>query len=189
MSMRMTGPVVLVIVVLAVLVSWSSLAAHASAIASEAAVPGQLPEPRQEQQGDPLAPMISFIQSPSAVCYRAETPTDACYINWAYLSVSATSPQYVISMTVAIDGRLVASHSGFFQSSMYVPAGFYGGGFRVSCGAPETAGIAGLGGTHTYVIRARETGGLKSANYGSVTCPAGLHHVYVPVILRLASQS
>lgn len=129
-------------------------------------------EPARERQDEPLAPDISFIDSPTAQCIRAEQHTDACYIQWNYLAVTATSPHNILTMTVTIDGRLRAHYSGFFQSSMFVPQGMQDPGFKVACGVPGAGGNPQLGKIYSYVIQARETGGLQATNYGAVTCPA-----------------
>ena len=125
-------------------------------------------------------PAISFIDSPSATCYQPDTSRNTCYVAWSYLYVTAGASQYIISMTVSLDNRLVAYHSGFFQTSMYIPSDLVGRGFKVACG-PRNA--SGLGKTYAYTLRARETGGLGAANYGSVTCP-GVYLVYMPLIRR-----
>lgn len=128
--------------------------------------------PLRERDGPSESPLISFIDSPSAECYRPVANTDACYITWSYIYVTATSPQYIISSTVAIDGRLRAYVGGFFQSYMYIPGDMLGKGFRVACGLPGSGGNPNLGKSYGYVLRARETGGLSAANYGAVLCPA-----------------
>jgi hypothetical protein len=138
------------------------------------------PTPQRERQSDPDAPEISFIDSPAPTCYQPIPGTESCYIEWGYLQVSATSPQYIISMTVFIDDRLRAYYAGFFQTSMYVPPDLQHPGFRVDCGPPGASGIPGLGFQYNYTIRAMETGGLKAANYGAVTCPAGMYSLYLP---------
>jgi hypothetical protein len=125
-------------------------------------------------------PTISFIDSPSATCYQPVSSRNDCYISWAYLYVTANTSQYIISMTVDIDNHLRALHSGFFQTSMYIPSDLYGRGFKVACGP---RGPNGLGSAHSYTLRARETGGLSAANYGSVQCP-GVYLVYAPLIGR-----
>ena len=87
----------------------------------------------------------------------------------------------MISMTVALSGtNPVANVQGFFQTSMYIPGDLFGPGFQVSCGP---RGPGGMGNTYAYTVRASETGGLSSANYGSVTCP-GVMLVHLPVIRR-----
>ncbi len=126
-------------------------------------------------------PTISFIDNPSATCQRAQTGTGRCTIQWSYLSVTASSSQYIISMTLEIDGRLRAYHSGFFQSSMYIPGDLYGDGFAVTCGKPD---VNGWGNTYSYAVRARETGGLDAVNYGSITCPGDEAKVYLPLVKR-----
>lgn len=136
--------------------------------------------PYRERSGDGEAPAISFIDSPSPTCYLPAEGTGACYIQWDYLYV--TSGSYVISMSVTIDDRMRAYYSGFFQSAMFVPGEMTAPGYKVSCGAPASGSTGEWGNTYTYVIRARETGGLSAANYGSVTCPADIARVFVPII-------
>lgn len=117
-------------------------------------------------------PLIGFIDSPTAACYQPDTTQDVCYINWYYLSVSAT-PNYIISMNAAINvfGK-VANYQGFFQTSMTVPYNMHDRGFKVSCGALGAGGDAELGNSYGYTIRAKDSSALGAANYGTVFCPA-----------------
>lgn len=120
----------------------------------------------------PQSPDIGFIDSPTAACYQPDPNTDTCYINWYYMSVSA-SPNYIITMTATLnDYGPVARYSGFFQTSMYVPYNMHDRGFKVSCGSLGDGGHPDLGQAYAWTIRARDSAGLKSANYGSVYCPA-----------------
>jgi hypothetical protein len=145
----------------------------------------ETPPPQREREADPNAPAISFIDSPTATCYRPAAETsDACYIEWPYLYVTASASQYIISMTLEIDGRKRAYYSGFFQTSMYAPGEMYLPGFKVSCGVPGSNPDPRLGKSYSYTIRARETGGLSAANYGSVTCPAGPRKIFLPLAVR-----
>lgn len=148
------------------------------------AIPVNVDLPRREASGNVESPAISFIDSPSPMCYRPVAGTGACYLQWSYLYVAAGPGSYVVSMTVTIDNRLRAYHSGFFQSSMFIPGDMTAPGYRVTCGLPGSAGIAELGQTYTYVIRAGETSGLTAANYGSVTCPADAVKVLLPLIQK-----
>ena len=120
----------------------------------------------------PQAPNIGFIDSPSATCYQPDSGRDACYINWYYLSVGA-SPNYMITMTLSINSIGPVAHTqGFFQTSMYVPYNMLGDGFKVACGPLGAGGNARLGNAYAYTVRARDSAGLTSANYGTVYCPA-----------------
>lgn len=169
-------------------IAWGTLVARASdrslAIPVALATRQGPQPPRREVQGDPQSPAISFIDNPTATCYRLAAGTGECYIQWNYLNVTASSSQYIISMTVSIDGRLRAYHSGFFQTAMYVPGEMFEPGFRVTCGLPGAGGVAGLGNAYSYIVRARETGGLSAANYGSVTCPADEVKLFLPMIKK-----
>lgn len=119
----------------------------------------------------PQQPNIGYIDSPSATCYQPDPARDACRINYYYLSVDA-SPNYMITMTLTLnDFGPVAHVQGFFQTSMYVPYNMLGQGFEVACGAPGSGGIPDLGRAYAYTVRARDSAGLGSANYGTVYCP------------------
>ena len=120
-------------------------------------------------------PLISFIDSPSATCYQPNANQNVCYISWYYLSVGA-SPNYMICMYAALNDRGIVSYTGgFFQTSMYIPYNMLGQGVRVPCGSLGQGGFDDLGAAYAYTIRAKDSAGLRSANYGTVYCPA-----YVP---------
>jgi len=140
--------------------------------------------PHREAGGDLESPAISFIDNPSPTCYRPAAGTGACYVQWDYLYVTAASGSYVVSMTVSIDNLMRAYHSGFFQSSIYIPEDMTAPGYRVACGTPVSGDTAGWGNTYSYEIRARETTGLTAANYGTVTCPGDVIKVFVPLIQK-----
>ncbi len=121
---------------------------------------------------DPQAPLISFIDSPSATCYQPNPGRDECYLNWYYMSVSAAPATYMITMTVTLnDFGPVAHTQGFFQSSMYIPYSMLGDGFKVACGPPGAGGNPTLGNAYQYTIRARDSNGFSAVNFGAVYCP------------------
>ncbi len=125
--------------------------------------------------GDGEAPLIGFIDSPSATCLQPDATQDECWINWYYQSVES-SPNYMICMYTMLNAiGKVARTQGFFQTSMYLPYSMYGRGFRVPCGALGAGGDPSLGAAYGYTIRAKDSAGLSSANYGTVYCPA-----YIP---------
>lgn len=130
----------------------------------EIAVPADFPEGK--------SPDISFIDSPTASCYQPDPSQDACYINWYYMSVNA-SPNYMIAMTATINaiGPVIRYH-GFFQTSMYAPFNMQDRGIKVACGPLGAGGNPNLGNAYGWTIRARDSSNLKSANYGTVYCPA-----------------
>lgn len=158
----------------------SALAVRAASLIGPLIVEEANGNRREVQAAEIDQPNISFIDSPSATCEQPVAGRNECYITWSYLYVTAATSQYIISLTVGIDNQLSAYHSGFFQTYMYIPGDLYGRGFKVACGqrAPN-----GLGPAHAYTLRARETGGLSAANYGSVQCP-GVYLVYAPIVRR-----
>jgi hypothetical protein len=127
---------------------------------------GTLPEVTAPDQ-----PQISFIDSPTVACVQSDPAKDECFINWYYMAVSA-DPNYMITMTVGLnDFGFVARYNGFFQTSMYVPYNMNPQGYQVVCGAPGSSGDPNWGKSYGYTIRARDSAGLKAANYGSAYCP------------------
>lgn len=134
------------------------------------------------RKADGKSPTLSSIDSPGPTCYRSSV--GVCYLQWNYLSVSASPSQYIISMTVSINGRVRAYHAGSFQTSMYIPGDMFKPGFKVACGWRGANGAPELGYSYLYVIRAAETGGLESANYGTVTCPASAGAAFLPFVIR-----
>lgn len=129
-------------------------------------------QPIREREVAGETPSISFIDSPTATCYRPQEFGQSCVIQWNYLYVTAGASQYIVEMTVEIDGRLRGISTGFFQTSMYAPSSMVAPGYWVACGQPGAGGDPARGRLVDYTIRARETGGLSSANYGFVSCPA-----------------
>lgn len=121
---------------------------------------------------DASQPLIGFIDSPTVACVQPNISKDECFINWYYLSVSA-DPNYMITMTVGINEfGFVARYGGFFQTSMYVPYNMNPQGYRVTCGAPGAGGDPNWGKAYPWTLRARDSAGLASANYGTAVCPA-----------------
>ncbi len=134
-------------------------------------------ENRREIQGgsgveEPQQPNIGFIDSPSPTCYQPDPGLDECYLSWYYLAVGA-NPNYMITMTLKLNAIGQVAHTqGFFQTSMYVPYDMLGNGFKLACGALGAGGKPKLGNAYAYTIRARDSAGLQSANYGTAYCPA-----------------
>ncbi|MBP7589167.1 MAG: hypothetical protein KBA72_14525 [Thermoanaerobaculia bacterium] len=156
------------LIVLAGLFSFAAEPAGAATLAMSSTAA----RPIREREVAGETPSISFIDSPTATCYRPQEFGQSCVIQWNYLYVTAGASQYIVDMTVEIDGRVRAAFAGFFQSSMFVPSTMVFPGYWVTCGQPGAGGDPTHGRLVDYTIRARETGGLSSANYGSVLCPA-----------------
>jgi hypothetical protein len=154
------------------------------ALAGEPAAALVLEQPGQFSTLAANAPAAAAIGNPSPTCTLPVPNTATCYIKWYDLSATAPSSEYMISMTVTIEDQMRAYVSGFFQSSMSLPADMLGLGFRVACGAPGAAGDPQLGASYRYLIQARATGGPVSQNGGGVVCPADLARVWLPAVAR-----
>lgn len=182
MTRKWLNLAVVALTVLMLAIAANTLGARAAKGSAPIVISEGTAQVRREILADEQSPAISFIDSPGATCYRSSVGT--CHLTWSYLSVSASPSQYVISMTVSINDRVRAYHSGFFQTSMYIPGDMLAPGFKVACGWPGASGAPELGYAYAYVIRAAETGGLKSANYGAVTCPADAGVVFLPLVMK-----
>lgn len=123
------------------------------------------------------SPDISPIDSPTASCVMSN---NQCFVTWTYFYVYA-DPSYIITSTVQIDNINRAYYSGFFQKNMYIPTEMLR--FQVACAQPVPHQATQPTLAHSYTIRARDSAGLKSANYGTVYCPAFFPKRYfMPVI-------
>jgi hypothetical protein len=130
------------------------------------------PEGYDASAQSPDAPNIGFIDSPTVTCYQPDPQADECFINWYYMSVDS-SPNYMVAMTATLNAiGPVARFSGFFQTSMYAPYNMLDRGFKVACGSLGAGGQASLGNAYAWTISAIDSANLKSANYGTVYCPA-----------------
>jgi len=184
MSYRKRISLLLLTLLIGLLLTWGLVQAATNPKVSPGAVaesifatPTSLPK-----QPPQVSPDISFIDSPTASCVLPRAKTGTCYITWSYLYADAT-PNYMITMTVGIDGKDLARYTGFFQTSMYVPSQMLV--FRVPCGAPGAGGNPDFGANHSFVLRARDSAGTGAANYGSVSCPADESaRTYLPILRR-----
>ncbi len=158
-----------------------SLAADLSAPLGQSTPTSQPPAGDREIEGGGSAPDISLIANPSATCTNPVPKTGICYLNWYYFYVTASPSRYIISMTLSIDNQTRLSSVGFFQTDMYIPGDMLKPGFKVACGRLGADGEPALGNAYNYVVRARETSGLTTTNYGLVYCPADLTHIYLPL--------
>jgi hypothetical protein len=115
-------------------------------------------------------------RAPTAYCRKVKK--NQCVISWGQISVSA-DPNYIIDLWVFLEDELVFHASGFFQTSMTVGHDFLGEGIPVKCGRSGSTPLPdpppdfdlSYGSRYDYTIRASDSAGLKSANYGSVVCP------------------
>jgi len=146
--------------------------------AAAQAAPGASTQVQGQNTRESISPAVGFIDSPNAYCNQPDPYQDVCYINWYYLSVDA-NPNYMIEMTIELDGRFVARNQGFFQTSMFIPSTMNGPGFKVRCGSLGSGGDPAWGSSHAFVIRAKDSLGLSAANYGTAKCPA-----YIPPTTR-----
>ena len=179
MSLPFRISLVFLAILAGLLLAWGVVQAAPAVQATPPALSTPMPLPNQPAV---QSPDISFIDSPTAVCELSTAYNGSCEITWYYLYASA-DPNYMITMTVEIDGKARARYQGFFQTNMYVPSEMLA--FRVACGAPGSGGSPNWGMNHNYTIRARDSAGLGAANYGSVTCPADIpRHIYLPLMRK-----
>lgn len=143
------------------------------------------PYPKSQLESEPgEINAISIIQSNSPSCLLPVPRTGTCYIKWGEISVSTTDGSYINYLYIKINNKGVAYHRGFFQQYMNIPSEMYGSGFRVTCGFPGAGGTPDFGNIYTYEIRAADTSGATTANFGSVLCPADIVNIYLPAVRR-----
>lgn len=121
-----------------------------------------------------VRPAIGFIDSPNAYCSQPDPAQDICYINWGTIYVDA-APNYMVDLSIQINGRYVARNRGFFQTSMTIPATMNDRGFKVACGIKGAGGDPDWGNAYPWVIAATDSAQLTSRNFGTAICPPVLY--------------
>ena len=116
------------------------------------------------------SPEIGFIISDNPGCYQPDPAVDRCLISFSRLAVDA-SPNYMVTLTLEINGRFIARYGGFFQTGMDLGGTPLGQGIKVPCGKRNEGGVPTMGRKYTYTLRAEDSATLKSANYGTLWCP------------------
>jgi hypothetical protein len=133
----------------------------------------------------PEMPSISLVESRKPTCYRPELESNACFVNWGSTAVSTSAPRTIVSMTLTIGGQMRANYQGFFQDAMEIVPAFHGAGFQVPCGPAGVDGVAGMGHTYDWALRARDSQGLQASSSGTLTCPAlDPTHIFLPMVRR-----
>ena len=185
MSLPIRSGLLLVAILAGLLLAWTTVGAGAgfpvandnTPLTATFATPAPLPD---KPAGE--APFLTTPTDPTAVCMVKKIHSGVCVMNWEYLYASA-DPNYIITMTVAIDDKTRARFDGFFQTTMYVPSEMLG--FQVACGTLGSGGYPNLGMSHNFLISARDSNGSKTTSSGSVICPADdLYHVYLSVVRK-----
>ena len=178
------GIAIFIAAALLLALGWAVVDRSTALATSDAHTPPTGDGPHQERDQRPDAPTISFIDSQTPSCFHNENERDFCTIQFNYMYVTASTNQYIISMSVRIDNRIRGYYSGFFQNYMYIPSDMNEDGFTVRCGQLGSGGTPYLGQAYSYIIRARESTGLGAANYGTVYCPAGPRMVHLPLVRK-----
>jgi hypothetical protein len=184
-ALQKAGIAILVAAALLLALGWAVIDRSTALATVEGQTPPTGDGPHPERDARPDAPAISFIDSQTPACFQLDYQRDYCQIEFNYMYVTASTNQYIISMSLRIDNRIRGYYNGFFQNYMYIPSDMHGrDGFTVRCGPLGSGGNPYLGKAYSYTIRARETGGLSSANYGTVFCPAGPRMVHLPLVRK-----
>lgn len=122
---------------------------------------------------------ISTIQTRSPYCFQADRDRNECVIGFESHDVSTTASMRELQITV--DGRRVVEDRAFFQNSLFIGLNQVGRpGYRVPCGLSGSGGDPDplIGQRYNYQIRAEDSDGTSSQNFGSIGCPA-----FIPVEL------
>ncbi|MCU0520943.1 MAG: hypothetical protein MUF84_09655 [Anaerolineae bacterium] len=132
---------------------------------------------------DPDSPAVSSLTTDLPTCYQPDPASNACYINWDYISVASAPAGAMRYVTVTIGSRIRAVYRGFFQDSMIITNEMNGSGFKVPCGGFGASGDPSMGLQHSYSVVARDSDNATVGNYGSVWCP-GIRLVNLPLVVK-----
>lgn len=130
-------------------------------------------QPNAAPANDSAPKTISAITTRSPYCYQPDRQRDECFLGFELHFVSSS-----VSLTrlqVSISGRRVLEDRGFFQSSALIGhAQTANPGFKVACGLSGSGADPDplIGQRYTFQIRAEDSDGLITQNFGVFSCPA-----------------
>ena len=85
---------------------------------------------------------------------------------------------------IAINGKVRANMSGFFENSAYLTGPMLGNGLKVACGGKNISGIPDMGRQYVVTLSGFATGSSPVVDSANVTCPYYQGETYLPLVKK-----
>ena len=129
------------------------------------------------------APQAVTMIVSNPYCVQDVETAGSCLINLRYFSAS-TSDSSFSHIEIAINGKVRANMSGFFENSAYLTGPMLGNGLKVACGGKNVSGIPDMGRQYVVTLSGFATGSSPVVDSANVTCPYYQRKTYLPVLMK-----
>jgi hypothetical protein len=135
--------------------------------------------------GEPVhaAPQAVTMTVSNPYCVQDIETAGTCLINLRYFYAS-TSDSSFNHIEIAINGKVRADMTGFFENSAYLNDAMLGNGLKVACGGKNASGIPDMGLQYAVTLSGFATGSSPIVDIANVTCPYYQGKVYLPVLRK-----
>ena len=129
------------------------------------------------------APQAVSMTVSNPYCVQEVKTAGSCLINLRYFYASTTDSSFS-HIEVAIDGKVRARMSGFFENSAYLTGPMLGNGLKVACGGKNISGIPDMGRQYVVTLSGFATGSSPVVDVANVTCPYYQGKLYLPFVTK-----
>lgn len=135
--------------------------------------------------GEPIhaAPQAVTMTVSNPYCAQDVETAGTCRINLRYFYAFTTDASFN-HIEIAINGKVRAHMSGFFENSAYLTGAMLGDGLKVACGGKNASGIPDMGRQYVVTLSGFATGSSPVVDSASVTCPYYQGKVYLPFLRK-----
>ena len=129
------------------------------------------------------APQAVTMIVSNPYCVQDIETAGSCLVNLRYFYASTTDSSFS-HIEIAIDGKVRARMSGFFENSAYLTGPMLGNGLKVACGGKNISGIPDMGRQYVVTLSGFATGSSPVVDSANVTCPYYQRKTYLPVLMK-----
>ena len=139
----------------------------------------------QTLAGEPAhaVPQAVTLTVSDPYCVQDSETAGACLINLRYFYAS-TSDSSFNHIEIAINGKVRAYMTGFFENSAYLTYAMLGNGLKVACGGKNASGIPDMGRQYAVTLSGFATGSSPVVDVANVTCPYYQGTTYLPLLRK-----
>ena len=129
------------------------------------------------------APQAVTMIVSNPYCVQDVETAGSCLINLRYF-YAYTADSSFSHIEIAINGKVRANMSGFFENSAYLTGPMLGNGLKVACGGKNSSGIPDMGRQYVVTLSGFATGSSPVVDSANVTCPYYQGKTYLPLLTK-----
>jgi hypothetical protein len=129
------------------------------------------------------APQAVTMTVSNPYCVQDVQTSGACRIVLRYFYASTADSSFN-HIEVAINGKVRAYMTGFFENSAYLSSAMLGNGLKVACGGKNASGIPDMGRQYAVTLSGFATGSSPVVDVANVTCPYYQGTTYLPLLRK-----